>query len=591
MKLDNSTPAALDLVDRTKTKMPETEEKLRQDIATAILNRRWVLPLGIAFLGLALNTIVAVKMAGTRDEPYHVGYGIAVLKGFPERDSTSFLFNSQMPISALNALPHGVGKLLRASGLAERLGEKLRGLRAARIPTVLATFGLCLLVYVYAESLYGRTAALFAEVLFILSPNIMAHGTLATVDLYSALAVVLFLYSFRVFLLKPSLKTAAYSAIALGVAQLTKFSAIYLYFVIILFALFVLLYFRFTHESLFRIKRRQLGIGAAIFILCSVAIINMGFLFNQTFTPLARYEFRSTSSKTLQQVPILRAIPLPLPYPYVQGFDIMSYANRYGNTFGNICLLGHVRGLKLARSDGFYAYYLVAYLFKEPLGMQLLLLLSLLWIVRHRRLPDFLREEWLLLLTAGTFLFVLSFFSNTQIGIRHILPVLTIFVIVSGAAFANWYQSRWRYRALLCGCLLWIAVSVGSYFPHMIPYFNELLTDRKMAYHILADSNLDWNQDHWVVEDFLKRNPDVVLDPPAPVVGRILVGGDLLAGVYPRTADYWVRVEALRPIAQVGYAHFLFYIPNSGHSQGKNIRLCSTIYGLSIGKILRMFQP
>ena len=29
--------------------------------------------------------------------------------------------------------------------------------------------------------------------------------------------------------------------------------------------------------------------------------------------------------------------------------------------------------------------------------------------------------------------------------------------------------------------------------PH-IPYFNELLTDRKMAYHLLADSNLDWGQ-------------------------------------------------------------------------------------------------
>jgi len=544
--------------------MPETKEKPRgsHDIPAAILNRRWILPVGVAFLGLALNTIVAVKMAITPDEPDHVGYGIAVLKGHPERGS-GVVYNSKMPVSVLNGLPRAIGRLLRVSGLTERLGERLSGLRAARFPTIFAAFGLCLLVYFYAESLYGRKAALFAEVLFVLSPNIMAHSTLGTVDLYSALAVVLFLYSFRVFLLQPSLKTALYSALVLGAAQLTKFSAIYLYFVLVLFALSVLTYSRFTQNSPFRITRRQLGLAAALFVLCPVAIINVGYLFNRTFTPLALYEFSSTSFKTLQQVPILRAIPLPLPYPYVQGFDLMSYANSHGVTFGNICLLGQVRGPELARSDGFYAYYLVAYLFKEPLGLQLLFLLSLIWIARHRRLADLLRAEWLLLLTAGTFLFMLSFFSKTQIGIRHILPVLTIFVIVSGAAFANWCQYRWRYRALLWGCLLWIAVSVGSYFPHMIPYFNEILTDRRTAYKILADSNLDWDQDDWVVDDFLKKNPDVLLNPSAPVAGRILVRGDLLAGVAPEKADYWVRQKGLEPIAQVGYAHFLFDVPKS----------------------------
>lgn len=344
---------------------------------------------------------------------------------------------------------------------------------------------------------------------------------------------------------------------------MTKFSAIYLYLVILLFVLSALLYSKITRDALVRITKRQFGIAVALFILCSVVIINAGFLFNGTFTPLGKYDFRSNTFKTFQQVPLLRAVPLPLPYPYVQGFDLMSYLNVHGGSFGNIYLLGHVRGPELARSDGFYAYYLVAYLFKEPLGIQLLLLLGLFWIVRHRRLSDFLRTEWLLLLTASVFLVMLSFFSNTQIGIRHILPVLAIFVIVSGGAFANWHQSGWRYRTLLCGCVVWTVISVGSYFPHMIPYFNEFLTDRRMAYRILADSNLDWNQDAWVVQDFLRKNPDVVLNPPTPVTGRILVRGDFLAGVFPRKADYWVRRDALGPIAQVGYAHFLFNIPKS----------------------------
>jgi hypothetical protein len=95
----------------------------------------------------------------------------------------------------------------------------------------------------------------------------------------------------------------------------------------------------------------------------------------------------------------------------------------------------------------------------------------------------------------------------------------------------------------------------------MIPYFNEILTDRKLAYRFLADSNLDWGQDHWVVRRFLKSNPDVILNPRQRVAGRILVSANFLAGVLPPKADYFLRVEGARPIAQVGYAHLLFLEP------------------------------
>src|SRR6266699_4615556 len=69
--------------------------------------------------------------------------------------------------------------------------------------------------------------------------------------------------------------------------------------------------------------------------------------------------------------------------------------------------------------------------------MQLLLLLALWWTARHRLLADFFTGEGLLLVTAGVFLLMLSLCSNTQIRIRHILPVLVIFVILSGGALAD----------------------------------------------------------------------------------------------------------------------------------------------------------
>jgi Dolichyl-phosphate-mannose-protein mannosyltransferase len=521
--------------------------------------RRLILPLGIALLGLVINVIVATSMAKTTDESRHVDYGIKILRGEPDR--SNFAFDSKMPVSALNALPRGVGTYLRDHGMAPGLANILRDMRAPRYATIAAAFCLCLLVFIYAESLFGRTAGLFAQLLFVMDPNIIAHSTVSTTDLYVAAATVLFLYCLRRFLLSPNTTNAALIAVTLAVAQLTKFTAAYLYIILAMALLACALYARYGREKRYRIPQRQMAILLVLTVVCFLAVINVGFVFDRPFTSLARYKFRSQAFRALQQVPGLRAVPLPLPYAYVQGFDWLSYNNSTGQSFGNIVLLNEVRGPELPRSDGFPSYYLIAYVLKEPLGMQIILLLSLVWVFWNRRSADLLAGEGLLLAAAGVFWISLSFFSKTQIGIRHILPALVIFAILSGGAFHAWKEVSSRRKLLLAGCIVWAAVSVGSYFPHMIPYFNEILTDRKMAYHFLADSNLSWGQDSWVVERFLKSNPDVILDPQQRVAGRILVNADYLAGVFPRKADYFLRIEGIQPVAHVGYGHLLFVLP------------------------------
>ena len=65
--------------------------------------RRLILPLGIALLGLILNSIVAINMSETFDEPDYVLYGLNVLHGKPDRFKN--MLDSKMPASALNALP------------------------------------------------------------------------------------------------------------------------------------------------------------------------------------------------------------------------------------------------------------------------------------------------------------------------------------------------------------------------------------------------------------------------------------------------------------------------------------------------------
>lgn len=522
-----------------------------------------LLPLGIALVGLVLDVVVDYKMAPTIDEADHILYGEEILRGTADRAAGPF-FSSKMPISALNALPVELSVFFTRHGWVPGLAPKLKDIRVARLATIVAMFGMSFLIYFYAKSLYGRVSGLFAQLLFILSPNIIAHGTLATTDLYVALCTLLFLWYLRRFLLEPTNANAARTAAVLALAQLTKFSAAYLYLVLALVLVSFALYSRYGSDNSYRVPLRRIAIVVGLNAVFFLIFINAGFLFDRTFTSLSRYQFTTTAFKRLQEVPILRSLPLPIPYPLLQGLDWMGRLDSTGEDRGNLVLLGQLRGKQLARSDSFPAYYLVAYALKEPLGLQYLFWSGVILAIRRRRFPEFLVAEWPLLATIAVLMAMFSLANNTQIGIRHILPVLAICVVLAGGAFATFVESSWWQKTLLCACVLYVAVSVASYFPHMIPYFNEIVHDRRTAYYYLADSNLDWDQDLWVVDAFLKKNPGVVLDPPEPVTGRVLVRGNLMAGMVPPKADYWLRQRALKPVAQVGYGHFLFQVPANG---------------------------
>jgi 4-amino-4-deoxy-L-arabinose transferase-like glycosyltransferase len=529
----------------------------------ASLNRaqnwnRCRVPLALALLGAVINIIVAVYMAPTIDEPMHISYAGMILKGKPDRPTV--YYDSKVPISVLNALPRAAGVFFRDHHTHPRLAGILLYLPITRYATIAASFCLCLLVFAYADALFGRAAALFAQLIYVIEPNLIAHGTLSTTDLYIAAAAVLFLYCLRSFLLEPSVRNAALTAFALALAQLTKFIGVYLYFALAIVLIAVKLCERFAPGKPSRIPPQRIALLLALNAAFLIALLNIGYTFDRTFTPLAGYRFRTPAFEKLQQIPVLRSIPVPVPYPVLQGMDWINYDNSTARAFGNVCLLNQVRGPTLPHHGGFLDYYLVAYALKEPLGFQLILLLSLTCIFRKRRFVELLPNEGLLLISAVVILVPLSL-GNTQIGIRHMLPVLAFFTILSGAAFQGWRTFTRRRRFLLGGCLLYAAISVASYFPHMIPYFNEIVYNRRFAYLYLAASNLDYGQAQWVANRFLKANPDVIFDPQQPVSGRFLLSGSILAGHWPTNADNFARVQGLKPVAQVGYAYFLFDVP------------------------------
>ncbi len=73
---------------------------------------------------------------------------------------------------------------------------------------------------------------------------------------------------------------------------------------------------------------RSLGHGCLI-MLIMLLMINVGYLFNCTLTPLKEYQFQSERFQSIQSLlsPV-SFLPIPLPYPYLEGLDLVHFRER-----------------------------------------------------------------------------------------------------------------------------------------------------------------------------------------------------------------------------------------------------------------------
>lgn len=513
----------------------------------------------LLLLSFLLNVFTSVRNSITFDESSHFRYGRQFFFRQLDRSGDPLRMDSKMPVSAFNVLPVAAVGLLKKTRLFPTLAEQLSGLRAGRAATIVFALLLGLLIYRWAGDLYGRAAALFALGFYVLSPNLIAHSTLITTDLYATLAIAAPVYAFWKFTELRTKKWAVISACSLALAQLAKVSSLYL---------FAILPLIFGIRFLARRPRPPITMKGAfrylvLLIAAHLLIINAGFLFYRSFVPLRDYEFSSNSLRALQRLPLVKDFPVPLPYPYLQGIDLCRYHEQTGLNFGRLYLLGELRDHDNGAPHPFPAYFLIAYLVKEPIALQILLAIAILHLLRRRRDPGILDRELFLIVPALFFFVYLSLFFKAQIGIRYLLPAYPFLLILSAAPFARWTQMTRRRKALSFALVGYLAVSVLSWFPHYIPYFNELVWDRKQAYRILADSNVNWGQDRDSVAAYLAAHPKVALEPESPRTGWILVDVNSLLGILKSQSPEryrWLR-DHHRPSGHLNYSYLLFHVP------------------------------
>ena len=491
-------------------------------------------------VGVLLASILALNLAGARhlsvtyDEPSHFRYGQQILAG----DATRF-DDSKMPFSALNAGSSALIERLQGTSFANADAR----VAAGRFATMLFSLLTAVCVWRWSSDLYGRPAGLFALTLYAFEPNLLAHAQLVTTDIYATGTIAWALYAFWRFLRDGGWRWAMVSSLAIGAAQLAKYTAVFLFPLCAVIALGF--HANAIREEIGRggwagLRRRAATATGIAVLVCvvSLLVVNAGFLFDRTFTPLSDYAFRSEMFRGLQRAMApFGALPVPVPYPYLEGLDWIVQRERTGEGYGSIYLLGELR-----RAQGFTGYYLVAALYKVPVAVLVIWLAALASLAWRRGREGLSRHEWVLVCPLVFFTIYFNVFYRAQIGLRFFLIVFPLLHVLSGRLVRDWGTSSRALRLGLATSLVYLIASTASYYPHFIPYFNELVGNRLLAYRILADSNLDWRQHLWYLERYQAAHPDALLEPDGPTAGTIIVGINALTGVAGDPGRFrWLR--------------------------------------------------
>lgn len=322
----------------------------------------------------------------------------------------------------------------------------------------------------WAREWFGQHAAVFALALLVLDPNIVAHSSLATLDLGLTFLIFAAMYCLQWALREPAPARVALSGAVLGLALASKISsAILLPIACLIMGAYGLRHWRNRLPG-----RLAVYLGVAALTLWAAHLFQIG-------------------------QPLGLGISLPAPTYWRSLLRVGRHVARGNRSF----LMGETY------EGGRWTYFPIAFALKTPLPALLLAVFALLAVRRtHKRV-------WaeMLLASLPVSYFIASIFNAINLGYRHLLPVLPFLYLFtarllhrpSGQPSA---ANRWPRIAATIGILalvLWQAVGTVAVWPFHLTFFNELAGGPQNGYRFLADSNVDWGQGLKVLSDYLRK--------------------------------------------------------------------------------------
>ena len=416
----------------------------------------------------------------------------------------------------------------------------------SRLPVVLLGLLLGIYVYRWSRELFGPSAGLMALMLYAFGPNIIAHARFVTMDVGLSCFYFISAYYLWAHLRSGRMRDAALCGLFAGLTLASKFSGVVLAPVIGVLLIGAAVLRPRGGESLLIAVRNVSGRLAVLFLIAGGVV-------------WAAYYF-----------------PMD-PFFYIRGGLLV---NENHNPLAPQYLMGQFR------TGSFPHYFLMAFLFKTPEAVLLLLLGTL--VFRRRMSKGGLVDECCLAAPPVAFFIFTSVLAN-NLGLRYILPVYP-FVFVGVSRLLPVLLSS---RVAKCAGLIlggWHIFWSLQIYPHHIAYFNRVSGGPARGHRLLDDSNVDWGQDLKILKAYLDENgiervklfqawpgepayygieyddvtPEEWVRAPTPGVYAINIMA-LVQGWYQkelrRGGGHTDWLDRYEPVDRVGYSFWIYRFP------------------------------
>jgi hypothetical protein len=407
----------------------------------------------------------------------------------------------------------------------DRAGKLGRVVFASRLVPLLEGALIGLLLFLLGSRLFGRAAGLLAAGLWLTIPYVLGLSHLDGLDIPFTLAVVAACVVLERFIRRPSWQWACAVGVAGGLAMLCRTTGFPLVLVLAVVVGGVLVR---------REPRRAIGCAALVLVTSWVVVwVVIRVLAPTTVdTPLADNPDRSVLAE------IVETVPWPAEYEYAidSSFERVNEQSA-SPAFEKLARIETTSYLLGDSWDGArWWYWPGSMLVKLPIAVLLAFVVGMAswWLLTRDQ-----RRRAFAVVGIPAIALALVIGQSPTVGLRYFLPVIALLLVAAGPVV----YLAWRAiagRVVLAIALASQVVFLWASVPHSLAWTAPPFTP---GYRSATDSNLDWGQDMYRLEDWLADRSATIDFFGFPGVGR-LDDAKLLIDTKPRDVRGWVAVSA-----------------------------------------------
>jgi dolichyl-phosphate-mannose-protein mannosyltransferase len=379
----------------------------------------------------------------------------------------------------------------------------------ARIPPILLTIGLGVLIFAFTRELFNARAGVLAVALFSLEPTVLAHGRVVQTDIPAAFGYLLLLFALYRYLGCPAWARAAAVGAGGGVACLAKFSMLLVVpILVVTFAIMIYLAPRYGW------RRERIWAHAGLAAVVALLVINASYGFHSRHLLPSDEQWIAESFLGHSAIvkPAVLVLSYILPTDFLLGVIWQIWHNQVGH---NGYLLGEYS------ATGWWYYFPIAFALKTPLPFLAASIMAIGWCAFRGFVQ---RDRTCLFLLAALAIYVgVSLVARINIGVRYFLPAYALLFVMAGAAldrFIRFRRARPAGMAFAAGVLAWMVFEAARAYPNHIPYMNQLASGRP-HWQYLSDSNVEWGDDVRELANYLRARGETQVR--SAVLGGFLV--------------------------------------------------------------------